>query len=340
MLTLSSGLSQAKGGVYYAFCWLRTRMPLRHSWIKQRWSGADDLKKAKQVAIFVHHDPKGVVHDYVWYFLNELRSAGYAVVFVTNGPRPKPAVLDKLLVECPLVLWRRNRGYDFGAYKDALQELPNLADLDSLILANDSVYGPIQPLAPVLAKADQEHADIWGITDTYDRKYHLQSYFLLIHRKALRTPTFLKFWRGLVYVQDKRLVVQRFEVGFSQRMLEAGLTLSALYPYRTLAYEIMDEIRQLSLVDPKLFAELPQRDHLKWMHDMINAGVPINPSHFFWEHLLVRHRFPFIKRELLTKNPCKVPMTAYWETVIRRVSTYPPLLIERHLQHALRNRSV
>jgi lipopolysaccharide biosynthesis protein len=46
---------------------------------------------------------------------------------------------------CGLILRRKNVGYDFGGFKDAIARIPDLGRLDSLLLANDSVYGPFHP---------------------------------------------------------------------------------------------------------------------------------------------------------------------------------------------------
>lgn len=330
--------------IYDGARYLQAFLIRRRTWVVQRWEGERGLSGAVRIAVFVHFDPKAIVHDYVRFYLEELRDAGYAVLFVTNGRKLSGDTLKYLRSTCALVLRRSNQGYDFGAYKDALQEIPDLTRLDSLIIANDSVYGPFHPLAEMLRRADPEQADIWGMTDTYDRYYHLQTYFLVVHRRALETPALHRFWKRVLYIQSKTSVIKHYEVGFSRCALAAGLRLRALYPYSELAVETIDEIHEFLITDPKDRTGRFQGDYygeyLKWLYGSLNSGVPVNPSHFFWEQLLLRHHCPFLKRELLTRNPCKVPLILYWEAVIRQVSGYDTNLIRQHLQHALRNRSV
>ncbi|WP_296696941.1 rhamnan synthesis F family protein [Thiocapsa sp. UBA6158] len=321
-------------------CWMRVRLARDPSWVVQRWDGERGLRESKRIAVFVHYDDKGLVHPYILFHLEQLRKAGYSILFVTNSPLLLPAAIDVLKARCGLILLRRNRGYDFGAYKDALREIPDLAALDSLILANDSVYGPFHDLGDLLGRADPNQADIWGITDNFEHHYHLQSYFLLLHPPALAATEFQRFWKDVCYAQTKELVVHHHEIGFSRRMLSAGLQLEALYPYRMVAMDLLEDLECRSLENPDWAARLPQRDYLKWFHKTLMAGIPLNPSHFFWEPLLRRHGYPFLKRELLTRNPCGVPMTQYWESVVRQVSGYDTRLISRHLQHVLHNRCV
>ncbi len=324
----------------HRICWIQVRLARAPTWVMKRWDGDDSLTEARRIAVFVHYDAKGIVHPYVIFYLEQLREAGYSILFVTNSPKFLPSAVEVLRQHCALILRRRNRGYDFGAYKDALREIPDVAVLESLILANDSVYGPFHSLRELLRQADPNQADIWGITDTFQHHYHLQSYFLLFHRAALTATEFHRFWKDVCYAQSKQLVVHYHEIGFSRRMLAAGLRLEALYPYRAVALELMDDLGCRSLDDPDWAARLPQRDYLRWLYDNLMAGVPVNPSHFFWEPLLRRHGYPFLKRELLTRNPCNVPLTQYWESAVRQVSGYDTRLISRHLQHVLRNRSI
>ena len=326
--------------LYFRFCWVRSRLIGPTSWVKSRWEGDRDLVSATRVALFVHYDPKGIVHEFVLYYLERLNALGFTPIFVTNGPRPTAATLDLLRPLCGRILWRRNRGYDFGAYKDALQEVPDLDALEMLIIANDSVYGPLQPLEEIIARADPEQADVWGITDSYEHHYHLQTYFLLVHRRALASSGFRAFWKRLVYTQSKTVVIHKYEIGFSKHLLAARLRLAAVHPYRELAFEIADDLRRRTQRDPKWWRHVSHADHLKWLYGIITSGCPLNPSHFFWEPLTVKHRCPFLKRELLTRNPCQVPMVFFWEEAIARVSDYDTGMITRHLQYLLRNRSI
>lgn len=327
-------------GLTFALRYLEAQMFRRQTWVVQRWSGHGDLATANRIAIFVHYDRHGQVADYVRYYLEQLAAAGYGILFVSNSPTLTPAALADLRGRCGLILRRRNLGYDFGAYRDALREIPAPGRLDSLILANDSVYGPFHPLAELLARADPQRADIWGINDSYDRYYHVQSYFLVLHRPALTSARLQAFWDQILYVRSKDFVVHFYEVGFSRAALQAGLRLKALCPYRELAAASIAALRRLPLATPEERAKLYHGDYLRLVHDQLVAGIPVNPSHLFWDQMLIRYHCPFLKRELLTLNPAAVPGVNEWERVIRGLSDYDTSLIERHLQQILRHRSV
>ncbi len=326
--------------VAYALRFLEAQLYRRRTWVVQRWAGYKTIQDAKRIAIFAHYDRQGRLPDYVRYYLKQLQAVGYTIIFVSNSPKLTTEVLAELRSLCGLVLRRRNLGYDFGAYRDALREIPDLVALDSLILANDSVYGPFQPLVEVLRKADPEIADIWGINDSYDGRYHLQSYFLLLHRSALTAERLNQFWDRLLYVRSKAFVVRYYEIGFSRAAAAAGLRLQALCPYRALVAASLTSLSRLPLSNPGERVTIPHADFLSSINDMLQAGTPLNPSHFFWDQMLLDFNCPFLKRELLTVNPAQVPMITKWEQVVRQVSDYDTNMIVRHLQQVLRNRSV
>src|SRR5262252_6692995 len=118
----------------------------RSSYVRRRWPGALDLEGATRVAVFVHFDRQGTVHDFVLHYLAEIARAGFTTVFVSNAPRLDPESLDRISPLCGAILLRANVGMDFGAYKDGIGELPRLDRLEALLLANDSVYGPFYDL--------------------------------------------------------------------------------------------------------------------------------------------------------------------------------------------------
>lgn len=307
--------------------------------IKDMTHGADELSGARKVAIFVHFEKRGRVHRYVIPHLEGLRKAGYAVIFVTNSPQFPEAEKAKVLPHCALAMHRRNRGYDFGSYRDAILHLGPLDELDSLIVCNDSVYGPIQDLAPVLDQCDPDVADIWGLTDSWDKRFHLQSYFLLFHKAALQTPEFQDRWRRYVHIDDKEWVVHQHEIGLTTDMIAAGLRCRALWRYSDLIDAFVADLEDNADL---LRSDRLQPEHRAILVNMLNyaqTAIPMNINHFFWDRLLL-DGFPYLKRDLLAANPMRLPQTYRWRSLLRQVSEYDPELIVGHMEATLKNRSI
>jgi lipopolysaccharide biosynthesis protein len=307
-----------------------------HNFVKRTRHGQRTLDDVSKVTIFVHFDRGGRVHDYIIYYLEALQEAGYEIVFVSNGRDLEPVAIARIEPLCAAILERRNIGYDFGAYRDGLAFLGDLSRFEEVILANDSVYGPLFDLRQVLTRCDSS-ASVWGMTDSWDIRYHLQSFFLVIGNDALRHPKFTAFWRDLLPTQSKQMVVRRHEVGFTQAMLRAGLSCAALFPYRDAANDLMAMAAGGTFSGATI--EPPIREFLKTLHSRVLQGVPFNPLHQFFDHMIRFRRCPFIKRELLARNPCRIPHVHVWERLISSVSNYDTELIVRHMQSVVRNRA-
>lgn len=305
--------------------WARAIAAATH--VEERWPGEQRLAGAREVAIFVHFDPRGRVHRYVLRYLDQLAAAGFATVVVSNAPVLGEGALADLAPRAAAILRRRNVGLDFGAWKDGLLEL-DLARVETLLLANDSVYGPLRPLGEVLAAMPPAEADVWGVTDTWDRQYHLQSYFLLFHARALRSAAFTGFWEWLPFVGSKAWAIENGEIGLSQRLLSAGLRLRALCPYQELVDQVSRDVLERAALEA---AEGPLRARLADLYGAIERGDALNPTHSFWEPL-VRGRCPFLKSALLRENPIRVPLVHTWRRVLREATSYDLDLIEEHLR--------
>jgi lipopolysaccharide biosynthesis protein len=295
--------------------------------IRRRWQGERPLDAAN-VAVLVHFDRNGRFLAYFRYLLRALDRAGFAVIIVSNSRKLAAEEVAEVLPHCAAVVHRHNVGYDFGAWRDGISLIPDTRKLDRLILANDSVFGPLQDLDATIERCDPERADMWGVTDCYHHQYHLQSYFLLFHKRALGSKAFAKFWGSIRYIANKYTVVFKYEIGMSQAMLRGGLRLRALHPYQQLVEDVV-----LSKLDAA-----PETEYFERLLDGVNAGVPLNPSHFFWEHLVTVARCPFIKRDLLEWNPVGIPLVANWRRVIASSSDYPIDLIDEYMQLANRDR--
>lgn len=310
------------------------------NYVLRRISGEVSLSEAVKVAVFVNYDASSIIHDYVMHYIQEINDAGFAIVFVSNSQRLDPAKLPALVSLCGSVIHRSNVGYDFGGYKDGIASLGDLSRLDELLIANDSVYGPFTPLAALLHRgaSSDDAVDVWGMTDGWDRAYHLQSYFILFHSNVLRSPAFRSFWAPLRYVQSKRWVSRRYEIDLTRVLMRAGFRCKALFPHRAVATDIVRQTQRDEPTKDEKQSSVDRNRHK--VARLIEDGVPLNATHFFWRDLIERHGYPFLKRELLEKNPMDIPDLVLWKDVVDARPGYDTELIVQHLEHAVRRRFV
>lgn len=280
------------------------------------------LPLGENVAVFVHFDAAGRVLPPTRAFLRGLKRAGLSIVFVTNSGH----ILDEdkafLQDHCSAVLIRRNIGYDFGAWRDALDTmgLPR-TETRTLYLVNDSVYGPFTDLAPLLASIDFARADIWGITESWQHHYHLQSFFLACGEAAIRSPAWRRFWHSVRPIPCKDWVIRHCEIGFTRALARDGIRTAALFPNDALLDDT--ELQRLERLvaaddevdgrDARLRAEAVHAERI--LTCARREPVPLNPSIDLWRQLL-QAGYPFVKRELLLRNPTKVTDVFEWEEVV------------------------
>lgn len=308
--------------------------------IVYRWPEGP-LPVGPRPCVFVHWDAAGEVRPHVVEYVRALAEAGLSVLFVSNAGFLRPDSLAAVKALCAGILIRRNFGYDFGAWREGFEQLDlPRDDTEFAVMANDSVYGPLRPVGEMLQRLDFSQADAWGCTETWQSRYHLQSYFLAFSPAVLASPAWRRFWSGVRSTPSKTLVIQRYEIGLSQALIRAGFNVRALWPYGALTEDvdlplITEDLPEGTLLDPLRDV---RRAHARHVRNAAVFRVPLNPTSDLWRQLL-HAGFPFIKRELLRSNPSGVTDIVDWRDVVRTASGADVAHIERDLQRVLRDRA-
>lgn len=266
---------------------------------------------AETLCIFAHYDKQDRVDDYVLYSLQKLKELGSDIIFVSTATMLDDDSITKLTPYCDQIVVRENLGYDFGSWKLGLEYVSDLSAYQRLILANDSVYGPLHDLHELFLDMSSQGAAVWGITDSYELKHHLQSYFLVFERAALENPAFAEFWQSLPFYRFKRSIIREGEIGLSTKLSRARLRMAAAYGYGVLRKDHSEVI-----------LETERRSTF--------AG-PISPTRSLWDLLVGDCGCPFLKVDVLRDNPESSPVVSGWPQILVSVSSYSPLLIDRHL---------
>jgi lipopolysaccharide biosynthesis protein len=282
------------------------------------FAGGRPERRGQRLALFASYDSQARVDDYVFRYLEALRDELDAdIVFVTTSSAIAAQDLARLRPLCRAIVHRRNLGLDFGSWKVAIDQVRDWREYEAVILANDSVYGPLRPLdgvARLLGEAGDK-ARVVGITESLQYGRHLQSYFLAFNRVAANLPFFARFWRDFHFYSHKLNIIHRQEIALSGLARAGGAELVALCPYDALCAAARRE----------------GRTNARW-----RPARPLNPTHDLWRTALLDFASPFIKGELVKTNPLAVPDLAELPRVLREVGgdagAYPWELIARHRQ--------
>lgn len=228
----------------------------------------------KPVCFFCSYDEENTVRRNIFFYLNELVQAGFNVVFISSSDTVSDGDLKKLSKFCVRIIIRENRGYDFYGWKIGLQEYPQYHAHSALLLANDSVLGPLFSIRDIIARLENKDADIVGMTDCLRFHPHLQSYFLYCKKSVVVSEEFTSFFDRVEVLGFKMAIIRRYEVGFS-RLLSHRFKLSALYNLEG----VLDRIQYL---------ERPKNR--------------IDPTFHLWKPLITEFEFPFLKKSILIRR--------------------------------------
>lgn len=312
--------------------WLMRAPPAR---VLRRSEGSAPLGPVHRAALYVHYARSGRLTEMVRRQLAALAAEGFAIVLVTHAPAVPEAEWAAMRAAATVVLQRENRGLDFGGWRDAAAEAQaRWPALDELLLANDSMLGPIHPLTPVVAALRSGGEGVFGLTQSAQGGAHLQSFFVLARGRGA-IGDLIGFLRGVRTSRSKWLIVQRGELRLARAMRRRGHRVAALFGPDAVVAAAADrpaERAYLGSIDPRLRA-LDAMPGSEWAvaAAALLAEPPLNPTHQLWRALLSAG-FPFIKTELVRRNPLRLPAIKAWPSLVPPDAPCPADIIAAHLR--------
>ena len=265
-----------------------------------------------RICLFASFDIKSKVNDYTLHYIECLHEAGFEVIFCTTSGHLKKDDVEKLAPYCSKILRKTNVGFDFSSWNAARVYIKNKEQYEMLLLANDSVYGPIFNLKSLFNRAiDQgEKKKFYGLMLSKEIGPHLPSYFLIFGKNFLNSPDFEQYWKRYKPFSRKERIIRTLEVAGGSFCLLRGIDLVPLFDTNNL----QNESSVVSAEEEILLAH--------------------NPSLLKWKPLITERGFPFIKTELLKQNRFRLKNIEEWKEVVES-GDYPALKgkIEQHLSH-------
>lgn len=233
------------------------------------------LKIQNRICLFSHFDQESKVTPHTIRYLAALFDLGFDIAFCSTSQHLDDATVVKLKKFCHLVVVRENVGFDFGSWKTLMNKLGTDYSPEILLLANDSVIGPLRPLDKIVTEFLEGSDEALVLTDCLQHKHHAQSYFLCFKKQVLTHCVWKNFWndKNFVFFEKKSSVVLWQEVFLGNWILE-NLKSKIVYPYA-------DLIEMTPRINP--FPNIR----------------PLNPTVFYWKCLIHDFGFPFIKKEVL-----------------------------------------
>jgi hypothetical protein len=155
---------------------------------------------------------------------------GYSPLVVANGGLPEASRIQ-LLPHVWKIVERPNLGYDFGGYRDGINQLHSWnVEPSKLLILNDSVWFPISDNCQLLQQMDAAEADVAGTVMRQKEKVgFLESYLYLIDAQVLKNHAMQEFWKSFRMTANKFKVIRRGERGHSVALRDAGFNLQPMF---------------------------------------------------------------------------------------------------------------
>jgi len=245
----------------------------------------------KMLCIFSHYDKDNIIDDYVVHYLTELKKLECDILFISTSENMLESEVNKISLLCCQVIVKQNIGYDFGAWRTGIEIISDkLEKYEQLILCNDSVYAPLFDLNEMFRQMDKKF-DFWGITDNYQHKHHIQSYFIVFSKKVFLEKYFLDFWKNIKVFKYKENIVRNYEIGLTKLLRDKKCNYGVYCPSQ--------------FNDKK------------------------NSTHYYWKKLILEQNAPIIKIELLRDNPTKTDISN-WESILLN-KNFNVDMVKKHL---------
>ncbi|QCB46338.1 rhamnan synthesis F family protein [Hydrogenophaga sp. PAMC20947] len=279
--------------------------------------------EGRKFCVYSHFDPNGKLARYVKFYLEEITACGYDIIFVSTSQMVSDSDCKYLDNLCFKTLFRQNVGYDFSSYRKGIEVLfESGIQVDCLLIANDSVFGPISNLRSIMVQMENHVAEMVGLTDSFDLSYHIQSYFIHFKGNLLSSQVFRNFWDSVTLIDNttpnfKQEIINRYEVGGTQYFISKGYKVAALFPFSDLLEQHFSAVLKI-LKNSSMVAGVEPISEF-------DLQFRLNATHYYWRYL-IEIGLPFIKRELLTKNPTNTDISK-WPQTIKVHSTYDLTLI-------------
>jgi len=202
--------------------------------------------KINQAIVLAHFHQSGKLRSDTLNFLNDCHNKFKRIIFVSTNILPEELARIPSFVECHV---RENIGYDFFSYRLGLDKLredicrPNdderkihlvtLINTSILIFDSNKFINQYFTQGIEQLKYHFSGLTIFPITKNLDGKLlvppHLQSFLLSFSHHALSNPKVLRWWRRLYALNEKELIIKKYEVSLSQYLAMQGYLPTAIY---------------------------------------------------------------------------------------------------------------
>jgi hypothetical protein len=267
----------------------------------------------ENICIFSIFSAKGRILRSTLSLLKAIRKEGYGLVLVVNGQRITRGWFEGEIGSADVVISRPNLGRDFAAYQFATNLiLKRKLTIRRLLYCNDSVfYLDRNDSKNIFAHLISCNDDWVGMTETYERRYHVSSWCFQLSDKVLKTQAFVEFWKAYRPVDRRGHAIRQGEVGLSKTLLRAGYVPTVIFNAGTLLkaalqkHDIPNEKQLLQQFCTSKLERLSASGTNAVLKSLFQ-GEQLNQTNNLGILLISETGFPFIKKAMAFQSNCPI----------------------------------
>jgi hypothetical protein len=215
----------------------------------------------KPTLFYAHFSNSGKLDKNDLALLDAAMVSDWQVCLISNSPlKPEPNDFHS-------TMWRRNRGRDLAGFRDAIRVHANLSN--EVLFINSSLLWTVESWNNLLSlfRESREDADVLGVVDSFQKRWHIQSFAYYFKPSFMQSGQAFDVWRKCYNWRSKRLVVKYGEIGFVNNAMTYGIVVRPVILYQTLLRKLFDES---AIGNSSLFEET--------LLKKVRKGIHLNPS--------------------------------------------------------------
>ncbi len=180
-----------------------------------------DLRGGKIAIVAMYPDTSPLYLISMQNLVNGLLANEHKVIAITNR-KPKDQLMSFLENNCNIILARKNRGRDFGAYQAGIQWISQhygLSNVERITLVNDTLLW-LEDATEIVAQTMKSEWDTLFLN--FETHTHAQSFFLSFSGAILNNDRFIRFWRNYVPLNYRRHAILNGEILLSGVLIKEG----------------------------------------------------------------------------------------------------------------------
>lgn len=182
----------------------------------------------KRIVLAAFNISENKLYDYQLFIISEVKKIADKLILLCSSELDTNNT--KIINNKGIDIIYSHYNIDVYMWRDFIINNNNiLKNYDSLILLNDSFFGPVYPLEDVFLDMENRKVDFWGITlhepinsNGIIFPEFIQRYFTVFNNKLIKNRDFISFWKQLGKKENVEFAEKKYEFVFKDFFEKKG----------------------------------------------------------------------------------------------------------------------